>query len=53
MDNRKNLYYNEGHVCGGIIHFETTRLKELKTSKEFFTNFVSDTDGMIWKRIKK
>jgi hypothetical protein len=53
IDNRQNLFYNDGHVCGGIIHFETTKLKKLNTGKEFFTNFVSDTDDMMWKKLKK
>jgi hypothetical protein len=53
IDNRKNVYYNEGHVCGGIIHFETMQLRKLKTSKEFFASFISDTDSMSWKRLKK
>jgi hypothetical protein len=43
---------NEGHVCGGIIHFETGKIRELKTSREFFKHFVSDTDGAGWKRIR-
>jgi hypothetical protein len=53
IDNTNNLFFNEGHVCGGIIHFETSKLKKLNTSHEFFANFVSDTDSKMWKRIRK
>jgi hypothetical protein len=52
IDNTKKLFYNEGHVCGGIINFETTKLKKLNSGREFFKYFISDTDNMNWKKIK-
>jgi hypothetical protein len=52
IDHKKKIFMNEGHVCGGIIHFETDKIRELKTSREFFKHFVSDTDEEGWKRIR-
>lgn len=48
IDNTGNIYINDGHVCGGIIHFENYNAKELQTSLQFFQNFVSDTDKKKW-----
>ena len=50
MDQKKRFYINEGHVCGGIIHFQSLERIELKTSKQFFKHFVSDTDSAGWVR---
>jgi hypothetical protein len=52
IDHRGNIWLNEGHVCGGIIHFETNRLKSLSNSRQFFRYFVSDTDSSPWIRAK-
>jgi hypothetical protein len=52
MDSIGKIYSNNGHVCGGIIHFETGEIKKLKTSEQFFRYFVSDTDGEKWKKIR-
>jgi len=51
MDNKGRIFRNDGHVCGGIIHFETGKIRKVKKSGEFFKYFVSDTDGEGWKRI--
>jgi hypothetical protein len=51
MDRHGRIYQNNGHVCGGIITFETEKIKKVKNSREFFRYFVSDTDGEGWKRI--
>ena len=48
IDNKKDIYKNEGHVCGGIINFETSLLSELKITSDFFKYFVSDTDSSKW-----
>jgi hypothetical protein len=51
IDQPGRIYQNNGHVCGGIITFETGEIKKLKNSKQFFRHFVSDTDGEGWRRI--
>ena len=33
IDNKRRIFYNEGHVCGGIIHFETDQIDELKNQR--------------------
>jgi hypothetical protein len=52
IDNNKDVFKNEGHVCGGIINFETNLFSELKTTSDFFKYFVSDTDSATWERIR-
>lgn len=52
IDNKKKIYYNPGHICGGIIHFETKKLKKLSTTKEFFDYFICDTEGAAWEKFK-
>ena len=51
IDRKGKAYFNEGHVCGGIINFITKEIRELNQPKEFFKYFVSDTDDEIWKKI--
>ncbi len=50
INQKGKAWYNHGHVCGGIIHFATKQISELKHSKEFFKYFVSDTDYEVWER---
>lgn len=52
IDHKKNIYKNMGHVCGGIIHFETTQLTELRETSDFFQFFVGDTDSAKWEKVK-
>ena len=52
IDNNKDVFKNEGHVCGGIINFETNLFSELKTTSDFFKYFVSDTDSATWEKIR-
>ena len=49
MNKKKKFFINEGHICGGIIHFMTTSRITASSSDQFFENFVSDTDSMPWK----
>ena len=51
VDDKKNIYKNMGHVCAGIIHFETTQLTELKNTADFFKYFVNDTDDAGWEKV--
>ena len=52
IDDKKDVFKNDGHVCGGIIHFETSLLKELTSTSDFFKYFVSDTDSAAWVKIQ-
>lgn len=52
LDQSGNIYQNNGHVCGGIISFETGDISKLRNSRQFFRYFVSDTDGEGWYRIR-
>jgi hypothetical protein len=44
IDQQGRLYKNEGHVCGGLIHFYTTEKGSLETADNFIHNMKSDTD---------
>lgn len=52
VDDKKNIYKNMGHVCGGIIHFETTQLTKLKETSDFFKFFICDTDSASWEKVE-
>ena len=52
MDDNKNIYVNYAHVCGGIIHFETTAIDDLKKTRDFFRYFVSDVDSSKWEKLE-
>ncbi|KAF0129833.1 MAG: hypothetical protein FD155_2077 [Bacteroidetes bacterium] len=51
IDNIGNMYQNDGHVCGGIIHFETFDRSAIKNPEHFFHLFKSDTDDLGWSKI--
>ena len=53
IDHKGRIFTNSGHVCGGIIHFETGKIKKLRNTRQFFRYFVSDTDGERWRVFKK
>ena len=50
VDHNKNIYICDAHVCGGIIHFETDQITELKETSEFFKYFISETDSKGWSK---
>ncbi|MBC7886101.1 MAG: hypothetical protein H7X99_11545 [Saprospiraceae bacterium] len=52
MDMDDNLYVNYGHVCGGMVHFESFSSKHPESAEAFFTTFVSNTDDEKWHKIK-
>jgi len=43
-----DVYINQGHICGSIIHFETHERNLPKTALGFLLNFKSDTDDEPW-----
>jgi hypothetical protein len=47
-DSFGRFYVNYGHICGGVISFKTNVFTKSLTSKVFFENFVSDSDGKSW-----
>jgi hypothetical protein len=51
MDNKKRFYLNEGHVCGGIIHFTTGRMFKTLDADMFFRYFRGDEDETEWKAL--
>jgi hypothetical protein len=48
VNEQGDVYINQGHICGSIIHFETIQRNLPKTALEFLTNFTSDTDSEPW-----
>lgn len=53
IDNRGRLFSNEGHVCGGIIHFYTDSDEELTGADDFFSRFLSDCDDCRWYQLDR
>ncbi len=51
IDSKGKIFENSGHVCGGIIHFETVKIGVPATSNDFFEFYESDTDGVKWKKL--
>ncbi len=48
VDTQLRIFVNKGHVCGGIVHFETKDVVLPKDADDFFSRFVSDTDDERW-----
>jgi hypothetical protein len=48
IDSQKRIYYNDGHVCGGIIHFYIGFETQVNSSQDFFQLFMSDCDDCKW-----
>ena len=48
MTNEGKTYVNYGHICGGLIHFYAISGEIPKSSNDFFTHFLSDTDDLKW-----
>lgn len=53
MDSSRKFYVNFGHVCGGIVRYNAFKPEALGSSGDFFEQFVSDTDTIHWKPLKK
>jgi hypothetical protein len=51
IDQLGNIYQNDGHVCGGIVHFQTFERSKIKNSAQFFQLFKSDTDDIGWSKL--
>ncbi len=48
IDNYKRVFLNSGHVCGGIVHFESKDDVLPLSADDFFARFISDTDDEKW-----
>jgi len=53
VDQKGRFFKHEGHVCGGICHYEALTSKKYETSKDFFKHFKDDTEGKSWEKLKK
>ncbi|HLO53301.1 MAG TPA: hypothetical protein VK169_03380 [Saprospiraceae bacterium] len=42
------VFVNLGHICGGIIHFETHDKGKTQAALDFLNSFRSDTDDESW-----
>jgi hypothetical protein len=51
IDNHGKIYLNEGHICGGIIHFIINDKIAVKAASDFIQHFISDTDDIGWKNL--
>ena len=52
IDHNKNIFMNEGHVCGGYISFGAVNFKEVTSVNDFFQYFTSDEKNGGWKKVK-
>ena len=44
-------YIHHGHICGGIVHYETVASELYTKSANFFKYFVDDTEGLGWREV--
>ncbi len=51
VDNKKRIFINNGHICGGMIHFESNGQLKLTSSDHFFQSFHEDSYDTAWKKI--
>ena len=53
IDNKKKIYKNVSHVCGGVVVYQASHFKELKKTDDFFKYFTNNAGGDgRWKRVK-
>ena len=52
IDQKGNLYRQDGHVCGDIVHYTAESDEIYKTSGEFFRYFINDDDSTGWAPFK-
>ncbi len=52
IDSQGNKYTNDGHICGGLIHFVSKDKIPVEHADHFFKYFKSGTDDQQWKEIK-
>jgi hypothetical protein len=48
LNEHGEVYVNQGHICGGIIHFETHDRGKTQSALDFLNSFQSDTDDESW-----
>lgn len=48
INEKGDVYINQGHICGRIIHFNTHQRDKVKTAADFITHFTCDTDDEPW-----
>jgi hypothetical protein len=51
IDNSKNIFINEGHVCGGYASFRALNFKEVNSVSDFFQYFNSEEKNGQWKKV--
>lgn len=47
-DNLGRVFYNNGHICGGVIAFFTKERDVNFSAYNFFDIFLSDSDNEVW-----
>lgn len=50
-DSQGNFYFNEGHICGGVISFYASDRNLKLDSYTFFNSFYSESDNKVWSRM--
>jgi len=53
MSDTREFYINNGHICGGIIHFICKSDNPPLSKSEFIDCYVADTDDQPWILLKK
>lgn len=53
IDNKKRIFINEGHVCGGYIYFDAMHFKEIPSADSFFKHFNYNSENGNWKQVNK
>lgn len=51
IDSHGCVFKNYGHVCGGIVHFESYTSGIPQKSHAFFENYECDTDESKWMKL--
>jgi hypothetical protein len=51
IDNSKNIFMNEGHVCGGYVSFRALNFKEINSVSDFFQYFNCGDKNGEWKKV--
>lgn len=52
ISDKRKVYVNNGHVCGGIVHFQSFKISKPSSFQEFIAHFSPEISPSIWRQYR-
>lgn len=52
ISDKGRVYVNDGHVCGGIVHFQSSSLLKPGSFKDFIDRFTPELSTSEWRKLR-